>query len=309
MQLDSRLEKYASEHSIQSKGKLALVLFITDAATRKDTTPFSANDFLTPQKGQVSGLSRQAVQKVLAKHGIDRVLAEEGGRTSRGSIERMTTYVTFLNDLENDGLLDLGAIENWWIERVKQYFASKPFAIRADASKSLRSIISHLIDSAFTRQKECPGTMIAGAVIQHLVGAKLEVALAGEGIEHSGSSVADAPRGRKGDFLVGNTVVHVTTAPSEALIRKCCDNLNEDLRPLIVTIKDEVGTTYSLARNKEVSDRVEILEVEQFVAANVLERSKFKADGRTVKLRELIDIYNRIIDDNETDPSLKIKLG
>lgn len=217
--LESRLATYASEHSIQSKGKLALVLFITDAAAKHGDPPFSADDFLTSRKGQVSGLSRNAVQKLLTKHGINRVLAEEGGRTSRGSIERMATYVEFLNDLQTDGLLDFNAIESWWIERVRQYFASKPFKIRSDASRSLRSIISDLIDSAFTRQRECPGMVIAGAVMQHLVGAKLEIALAGEGIEHSGVSVADAPTGRKGDFLVGNTVVHVTTAPSEALIR------------------------------------------------------------------------------------------
>ena len=217
---------------------------------RKGTPPFSSDDFLTAQRGQVSGLSRQAVQKVLAKHGINRVLAEEGGRTSRGSIERMSTYVKFLNDLEEDGLLDFDAIENWWIERVRLYFASKPFKIRIDASKSLRSIISHLIDAAFTRQKDNVGTMIAGTVIQHLVGAKLTIALPGEDVQHSGASVADAPTHRKGDFLIGNTVIHVTTAPSEALIRKCCDNLDENLRPLIVTIKDEVGTTYSLARKQ-----------------------------------------------------------
>lgn len=221
----------------------------------------------------------------------------------------MTTYVNLLNNLGQDGLLDFDAIENWWIERIRHYFASKPFKLRFDASKSLRSIISHLIEAAFARQKESPGTMVAGTVIQHLVGAKLEIALPGEGIKHSGASVADAPTRRKGDFLVGNTVVHVTTAPSESLILKCCDNLDENLQPLIVTIKNEIGTAYSLARNKDVSDRVEVLEVEQFVATNVLERSKFEMKGRTFRLRELVDTYNRVIDETETDPSLKIQLG
>ena len=37
------------------------------------------------------------IQRILADHGITRVLAEEGGRTSRGSVGLMQKYVEFLN--------------------------------------------------------------------------------------------------------------------------------------------------------------------------------------------------------------------
>jgi hypothetical protein len=102
------------------------------------------------------------------------VLAEEGGRTSRGSIQKMRAYIDFLNKLANEKLLDFKMIEEWWINRVKDFFSSKPFSLKIDSSKSVRSIISDLIEAAFARQKECPGLMIAGAVMQHLVGAKIE---------------------------------------------------------------------------------------------------------------------------------------
>jgi hypothetical protein len=151
--------------------------------------------------------------------------------------------------------------------------------------------------------------MIAGAVIQHLVGAKLEIALPEVHIEHQGFAVADAPGGRKGDFLVGDTAIHVTTAPTEALIRKCCDNLSENLRPLIITTKSGVGGADALAKNAALGDRIDILEVEQFVATNVYEWSKFEHKGRPLTIRELVETYNRIIEQSETDPSLKISVG
>jgi hypothetical protein len=306
--LSERLEKFEAEHKINTKGPLCVVLVVTRTAS-KQSPPYRPHNFLTSQGGQVAGLGRTAVQGVLAEHGITRVLAEEGGRTSRGSIHRMRAYLKLLNTLYDDGLLDFVAIENWWIARVKAYFASRPFRLKVDPSKSLRSIVAELIEAAFARQRECPGMMVAGAVMQHLVGAKLEIALPEADIEHQGFAVADAPGKRKGDFFVGDTAIHVTTAPTEALIRKCCDNLNENLRPLIITTESGAGGAGALAKNADVGDRIDILEVEQFVATNVYEWSKFQHAQRPLSVRELVETYNSIIEKSETDPSLKISMG
>ena len=155
--LESRLEVFASQHKVRGKGPLSLVLVLSRKA-REQKPPFSADDFLTPQGGHVAGLGRGAVQSILAENGIDRVLAEEGGRTSRGSIQKMRAYIDFLNGLEQGKLLDFPTIEKWWIGRVEEFFRSKPFGLKADSSKSIRSIVSDLIDAAFDRQRECPGT-------------------------------------------------------------------------------------------------------------------------------------------------------
>jgi len=306
--LNKSLEKYAIEQKINSKGPLCVMLVITRAAG-KQKPPYMPNNFLTPQGGQVAGLGRTAVQTILADHGITRVLAEEGGRTSRGSMKRMRSYLDLLNSLHDRGLFDFAEIERWWVDRVKKYFASKPFTLKIDPSRSLRNIVAELVEAAFTRQRECQGTMIAGAVVQHLVGAKLEIALPKAEIEHKGFSVADAPGGRKGDFLVGDTAIHVTTAPSEALIRKCCDNLNENIRPLIITTQSGAGGAQALAKNADIDDRVDILEVEQFVSTNIYEWSLFENSQRPLRLRDLVKAYNRIIEQAETDPSLKIVVG
>jgi len=181
--------------------------------------------------------------------------------------------------------------------------------LKVDSSKSIRNIVSDLIGAAFARQRECPGVMVAGAVMQHLVGAKIATALPDVKIKHEGFSVADAPAGRKGDFLIGDTAIHVTTAPTEALIRKCCDNLAQNLRPLVITTQSGVGGAIALAKNADVADRFDILEIEQFVTANIYKWSAFQQTKRNVTVRQLLEAYNRIIDQCETDPSLKIAMG
>jgi hypothetical protein len=306
--LESRLDKFTLQNKIRGKGPLSVVLVVTRKASEQ-TPPFAAAQYLTPQGGQVAGLGRGAVQSILAEHGIDRVLAEEGGRTSRGSIQNMRAYVDFLNELAEQKMLNLAAIEKWWIDRIKEFFSSKPFSLKMDSSKSIRSIVSDLIEAAFARQRECPGVMVAGAVMQHLVGAKIETAIPDVTITHEGFSVADAPTGRKGDFLIGDTAIHVTTAPTEALIRKCCDNLAQNLRPLVITTQSGVGGAIALAKNADVADRIDILEIEQFVATNVYEWSAFQQTRRSVTVRQLVEAYNRIIDQCETDPSLKVAIG
>jgi hypothetical protein len=179
-----------------------------------------------------------------------------------------------------------------------------PLKFKLDPSKSLRRTVGELIETAFKRQEECPGTMTAGAVMQHLVGAASDRTSKCQ-MEHNGFSVADAPSGRKGDFLVCDSAIHVTTAPTEALIRKCRDNLDKSLRPIIITTESGVGGARALAKNADIEDRIDILEIEQFVATNVYEWSGFAANKRPVSINEH-NAYNAVIDACETDPSLRI---
>ena len=63
-----------------------------------------------------------------------------------------------------------------------------------------------------------------------------------------------------------------------------------------------------LANNVGLGDRIDIFEIEQFVALNLYEIGKFAADGRKVAVTDMVDRYNEIVDEVETDPSLKIEL-
>jgi hypothetical protein len=51
------------------------------------------------------------------------------------------------------------------------------------------------------------------------------------------------------------------------------------------------------------------MDAEQFIAGNLHELSAFKVADRMVTLQKLVDTYNAIIDEHETDPSLRIEIG
>lgn len=303
--LVDRLQGFARENAMAGKGALSVMLVVTRFASEQ-TPPYDPASFLTPSGGQVARCGRSAVQRVLQEHRIRRVLAEEGGRTSRGSIDRMRAYVGLLNELADADLLDFEAIESWWVDRVKEYFATKPLRLRADSAKAMRTVITDLIGAAYERQKESPGMMIVGAVMQHLVGAKLSIALPNESIVHTGFSVADAPTGRRGDFVVSDAVIHVTTAPSESLIGKCQDNIAENFRPIIVTTATGIGGAEALATERGVADRIDIIEIAQFLTTNLYEWSSFRHSDRPEAISELVNVYNSIVSEVETDPSLRI---
>jgi len=307
-ELYERLEAFRSEARINGKGALAVVLVVTRHAKERGF-PLIPSDLITKEQGQVLGLGKAAVQAILGDHGLIRVLAEEGGRTSRGSLGNMQRYVAFLNQLYSAGLADLPAIEAWWIERVKDFFAGKGFTLNFDSSKSLRYIVNDLLSQAIKRQKEATGTMYAGAVLQHLVGAKLAIMLGDEVVVRHGFSVADTSSSREGDFAIEDVCIHVTTAPSESLMGKCLDNLNSGLRPVIITISDSVEGALSLAKIKSIDNRVDIIEASQFIATNLYEWSKFKPGGRRVTVEALVEKYNAIVMACETDPGLRISLG
>lgn len=304
-ELNALLTKFAREKTFRSKGPLGVALVVTDHAKTLGL-PLDSESLLTGKGGQVRGLGKSAVQTILARHGISRVLAKEAGRTSRGSIEKMRDYVAFLNALHEKGQEDLDSIELFWIARVRDYFAGQPFRIKLDASRSLMTVIRDIIDQAEARQREASGTQYAGAVLQHLVGAKLELVTGANKLKHHSFSTSDAQHGRDGDFVIEDVAIHVTTSPGEAVIERCRENLDDGCRPLVVTTKRGVPIAQGLADNRGLGDRIDIFDIEQFIAFNVYERGLFAAAGRRATVAKIVERYNEIIDSVETDPSLQI---
>lgn len=255
----AKTAQFAQENQFKGKGALCVALVVTQHARKG--LPINPDRLITDGGGQVLGLGKGAVQNILNRHGIARVLAAEGGRTSRGSLNRMREYVAFLNSLANDKAVDLDAIEEFWIEQVHAFFAGKPFKIRLDASRSLRTIIRGILQQAENRQKNSPGMYYAGAVLQHLVGAKLDCALGAGKFQHNSFSTSDQQPGRAGDFFIGDVAIHVTTSPSEAVIERCQDNLDDGFRPILVTLQRGLQVAEGLAENKGLADRIDVFEI------------------------------------------------
>lgn len=307
--LTEALEAFKASHSLTSKGKISAMIFAS-RLVRRSGLPFDlAAGIATKGGGQVRGLGKAAVQAILADYGIERVLAEETGRTSRGSMGNISAFIIFLNGQHGLGAVDTAAIERWWVEQAKQFFNAKPFALRFEAGKSLRSVIRDLLAQARKRQDEGGGTMFVGAMLQHLIGAKLALALPEVLIEQHGFSVADAPGVRSGDFEIGNASLHVTTAPGEAVVRKCAANLSAGRHPIIITVHDMLPAADAFAAVQGISDRLDVLDAEQFLVANLHELCGFSSNRHRVTVESLIDKYNEIVGVNESDPSLRISRG
>lgn len=304
---EKRLHQFASSHKfLGNKGPLCVALVITRTAI-KNGLPLDPAKLVTSAQGQVLGLGKAAVQNILTEHGITKVLAAEGGRTSRGSIGNMQDYVEFLN--ANSKALDLKKVEAWWVDQVRTYFESSPLKLRVDTGVSLKACLNGIFDEAKRRQSENRGATVLGAVMQHLVGAKLEVLYPDVKISHSGYSVADAPTGRSGDFQIGDSVIHVTTAPVTLLLQKCSDNLGKGLRPLIISTSAGAAMAENLAEQEGNAGRVEVLDVVQFLVANMLEWTAFEGNKRRDTFQGLVNRYNLIVEACETDPSLKIEIA
>jgi hypothetical protein len=305
--LDNELDKFYIAKKFNSKGKLSVALVVTQHA-KKFGLPLQTQNLLTDGGGQVLGLGKGAVQNILSRHAIDKVLAQEGGRTSRGSINAMKDYAAFLNDLNAKGLINLEQVEDFWIKKVKIFFSAKPFRVKLDNSNSLRSLVRDLLYQAEVKQKDSQGVYYVGAILQHLVGAKLDCAL-GKGLfSHNSFSTSDAQTGRYGDFFIGDVAIHVTTTPTESLLLRCKENLESSLRPVIVTNKRGVNLAEALAENIGLNQRIDIFEIEQFIALNIYEFAKFAIKGTRIAVEDVVNRYNEIVAKHETDPSLLIEI-
>jgi hypothetical protein len=188
-------------------------------------------------------------------------------------------------------------------------FVKREVEFHFDSGKSLHANIEDLLMQAQELQADAGGANYVGAMLQHLVGAKLDVVLGKGKIQHHGSSVADHSTERKADFQIEAVAIHVTTHPSEALVRKCASNLQSGLKPVIVTLGDGVSGAAFLLKNSDLANRVDVLDAGQFLTANIYERSLFKAADCKITLSNLLGRYNEIAGDCETDPSLRINLG
>lgn len=305
--LEERLALFAQANGFVGKGPISVGLVVTEHA-REMGLPLDPDQLLTDSGGQVRGLGRATVQAILKRNGVDRQLASEAGRTSRGSIEKMRLYVGFLNGEAQAGAVDLDVIEKFWMGKVGEWFAAKPFKLAQDGAKSLSAVILDLFDQAYLAQADMPGVQYAGAMLQHLVGAKLECVLGDGVVAHHAFAASDASTNRRGDFVVNDLAIHVTTAPTEAVIARCVANLGQGLRPVLVTLPDKpFNTALGLAANAGIADRLEVFDAIQYISAFVTESGKFSNATTSQSLIEILTRFNSIVDGVENDPALKVE--
>lgn len=302
----TRLSQFQREKKIKTKGQLSSIIQFTRLVENKEF-PLNADDFKTKSEGQVAGLGGDNLKKILSEHGIDRHLTAEGGRTSRGSMRLMKEYITFLNGWYMQEPVKFHEVENYWAEEIRKFFSHQPFVLSSDTSLTIRANLNELFSKARIREKENPGTRYLGVILQHLVAAKLQIIMPDYSLEIHGASVADESTDRAGDFVIDKTAIHCTTMPSDLLMLKCQENIRAGFSPVIITIYDRLISTITLLEDHNLSGRVEVWDIQQFLSSNVMEHSRFRKGERNATLADIIVKYNEIIDAVETDPSLRIE--
>jgi hypothetical protein len=173
--------------------------------------------------------------------------------------------------------------------------------VEFDFSDSATQFIKKIVATAKERNQ-------AGAVVQHLIGAKLALRFPDLEIENHSYTTADKQLGRRGDFEIQDAIFHVTVAPSEALMKKMQSNLAENYRVVLITSSDRYSASCQLADVAGILNRVDIYPVESFVAQNMDELSKFSRAAFLKIFLELLRTYNSRVDAIESEKSLPIEI-
>ncbi|MCE0485436.1 DUF4928 family protein [Ornithinimicrobium sediminis] len=274
--------------------------------------PMEKDDYLA--KSQVKGLGGPKVKAILGKHNEFRPFTREGGRTSRKTYDLakgLAGVISHAAQSAGYNQLDTQAqervrhqIQAWFVSRVQQdFFARKRIVAEIDPRKPVRVALTSLLEYARGQ-----GGNLAGALCQHLVGAKLALRFPDLQIENHGYTTADVQTARAGDFTIGDTAVHVTTAPTEALLGKCHDNLQNGYRVLILTPDDRMMAARQLAANTGLADRVSVQAIEDYVGNNIEELAGMRSTAVQAGLRELVQTYNQRVKAVESDPAMLIQI-
>ena len=264
--------------------------------------PLSRSDYVTP--GNQVRTSGRLIRLILARHGEERRFMAEGGRTTRGTVPAAEALAAELNLVEGLGglgdetrLLVIDKLQAWLVDRVRDYFGRQRIAVEINLTKPSPQIIGDVIVAAGLK---------SGAVAQHLVGAKLAVRFPDLDIENHSYTTADQQLGRPGDFLVRDTVFHVTVAPMPPVLDKCLENFRNGYRPLLLVPESRVQAAKQMAESIEAQDGVSIFAIESFVGQNIEELGGFGKDNLADSIKELIATYNERVGAVESDRSLLI---
>lgn len=259
-------------------------------------------------RSQVRGLSGSAIAKILEEYGEKRIFTREGGRTSRGTVVLAAAYRDILNavDVPKDAEVDFSEVasllEEYFTQRVKvDYFDKQRISVDIEPNKPVSAIVLDILAAASERSDKPTGT-----VLQHLVGAKLQLRFPDLVIGLDQANAADLQTGREGDFQVGTTAFHVTVSPMEKLISRCVENKRAGYRPVIITPGNRVIAARQMTENVSMSEQISVQAAEDFIGTNIEEIAVYDGDKIREGVARLIRTYNERINKVEVDKSLMI---
>ena len=266
--------------------------------------PLSDDDYVT-SRNQLR-TSGSLIRSILARNSEHRRFLAEGGRTTRGAVTAARNLVDRLHGtagfVELSGETRIAVIDRmqvWLVHQVALFFDRRKISIEVDLDKPAPQIVAGVLEAAGVN---------AGAVAQHMVGAKLALRFPDNEVENYSVTTADQQLGRPGDFLVGDTAIHVTVSPTMLVFEKCADNVRDGYRTLLLVPDSRLLAARQMADGVDTKDRVGIMAIESFVGQNIEELGGFVKDSLANNLVELFTKYNERVADVESDRSLQISV-
>lgn len=273
----------------------------------KDGLPIEDDRLYSNGQSQVKGLSGATIAKILKNHGETRTFTREGGRTSRGTLKLADSFRNAINTtISTASHIDYSeaskSLESFFVNCVREdYFNKQRLSVELDSRKPVSTIIQEILYAAAERTDKPAGT-----VLQHLVGAKLQLRFPDINIGTDHANSADIQTDREGDFQIGTTAFHVTVAPMEKLILRCKENKMAGYRPVILTLESKVIAAKQLAEIANIDKDISIQSAETFIGTNIEEIATYDSNKIELSIAKLIREYNRRIKSIEVDKSLMI---
>jgi hypothetical protein len=255
---------------------------------------------------QISGASGSGVKRVLRTFGEVRPFSIEGGRTNRGLRGAMKSLLDSIRSANLDRVstqqrkLILTALQQFLVERVREIHSQKRLKMVFHPGSTTWHTINDLLQVAADGEKEAP-------IAQYLVGAKLQLRFPSIAVGNESFSTADDQLGRRGDFLIGDTVFHVTIAPASGVYEKCRRNLEEGFKVYLL-VPDRVLAGARVNASLSALGRITVESIESFVGQNIDELAEFSLQEASYELRELLETYNARVDKCELDKSKLIDI-
>ncbi|MEO7215066.1 DUF4928 family protein [Mucilaginibacter sp.] len=255
---------------------------------------------------QIKGASGAAVAAILKSFGEERPFAKEGGRTNRGGPSEVKSLLLSLKELNLDSLDEIQrgdaliSMQRFLVDKVIDFHNRQKIKLVFNSHLSTWYNIHNLLKVAAQEGK-------SGYIAQHLIGAKLQLRFPEIVISNESGSTADMQTNRPGDFLIGQTAFHVTVAPMPAVYEKCKDNISQGFKPfLLVPDNKLIGARQNA--EQVCQQQIAVESIESFVSQNIEEISIFDRTNIGLRMKDLIEIYNRRVDSSETDKSLMIEM-
>ena len=287
-----------------ANGSIATALVVLNRLKENYILDFSSH--VADRGMQIKGASGAAVAAILKSFGEERPFAKEGGRTNRGGPSEVRSLLEMLKGLDFDKQSsdtrnnELQNMMAFLVDRVRDFHNRQKIKFTFNPALSTWHIVHNLISEAIAEGK-------TGYVAQHLVGAKLQLRFPDIIVSNESGSTADMQTQRPGDFLIGHTAFHVTVAPMQPVFEKCKHNIIQGLKPFLLVPDSKLIGARQIAE-QACQQQIAVESIESFVSQNINEISNFNKEKLSLSFKDLVALYNKRVDEIETDKSLMIDL-